>query len=139
VLATLTARQLNPRATIVVAVREAENAPLVRQSGADTVIISADTAGQLLGVSTISPQVGWMVVDLLSYGQRMDIVERPAGPADLGSGPRDCAEPVLAVVRGDRLLHFDDPGIGAIGEADRLIVVRAGPQTQQRLRRADVR
>lgn len=125
VLTTLTARQLNPGATIVAAVREAENAPLVRQSGADTVITSADAAGQLLGVSSVSPQVGQVVVDLLSYGQGMDIAERPAGPADIGNGPRGCPEPVLAVIRSGLLLRFDDPGIGGIRDSDRLIVVRA--------------
>jgi voltage-gated potassium channel len=125
VLTTLTARQLNPRATIVAAVREAENAPLVRQSGADTVITSADTAGQLLGVSSVSPQVGQVVVDLLSYGQGMDIAERAAGPDDVGRGPRACLEPVLAVIRGGRRLQFDDPGVGEILGTDRLIVVQA--------------
>jgi voltage-gated potassium channel len=75
---TLTACQPNPRATVVASVHEAENAPLVRQSGANTVITSADTAGQLLGVSTISPRVGEVVMDLLAYGEGIDVVERPA-------------------------------------------------------------
>lgn len=64
--------------TVVVAtVREDENAPLVRQSGADTVITSSDAAGQLLGVATLSPRVGQVVMDLLSHGGGLDIVERP--------------------------------------------------------------
>lgn len=41
VLVALTARQLNRSAKIVAAVREEENAPLLRQSGADAVITSA--------------------------------------------------------------------------------------------------
>lgn len=45
VLVTLTARQLNRGAKIVAAVREEENAPLLRQSGADAVITSASAAG----------------------------------------------------------------------------------------------
>lgn len=44
VLVALTARQLNPAAKIVAAVREEENAPLLRQSGADEVITSAGAA-----------------------------------------------------------------------------------------------
>jgi len=37
-----------------------------------------NAAGQLLGVSTISPRVGEVVMDLLAYGEGMDVVERPA-------------------------------------------------------------
>src|SRR5262245_51262510 len=42
VLSTLNARQLNPDAYIVAAVREADNVQLVRQSGADAVVTSSD-------------------------------------------------------------------------------------------------
>ena len=46
VLATLTARELAPQATIVVAVREEENVHLLHQSGADSVITSSGAAGR---------------------------------------------------------------------------------------------
>jgi voltage-gated potassium channel len=124
VLSTLTARQLNPRAYIAVTVREAENAPLVRQSGADNVVTSAEAAGKLLGVSVLSPLVGSVVTDLLSYGEGLDIVERAADPQEIGQAPRACQLPVLAVVREGRLLRFDDPLIGRIQDGDRVIVVR---------------
>jgi voltage-gated potassium channel len=55
VLTTLTVRRLTRRAVIVASVREAENAALLRESGASSVVTSSDTAGQLLGVATISP------------------------------------------------------------------------------------
>ncbi len=58
VLTTLTARQLNPRAVIVVAVREDEHVPLLRQSGASTVVTSSSSAGRLLGMAVVSPYVG---------------------------------------------------------------------------------
>lgn len=124
VLCTLTARQLAPKAFIAAAVREAENAPLVRQSGADTVVTSSEMTGNLLAASTLSPQVGAVVADLLEYGQGLDIVEEPAGPRDVGSSPAACALPVLAVIRDGRLLRFDDPAIGTIRPGDRVIVVR---------------
>jgi voltage-gated potassium channel len=124
VLSTLTARQLNPRAFVAVTVREAENAPLVRQSGADNVVTSSEAAGKLLGVSTLSPQVGRVVTDLLSYGEGMDIVEEPAGPDEIGAPPGACKLPVLAVIRDGALLRFDDPRIGKVRAADRVVVVR---------------
>ncbi len=43
VLVTLTARELAPLAHIVAAVRERENVHLLRQSGADSVVVSAET------------------------------------------------------------------------------------------------
>jgi voltage-gated potassium channel len=124
VLSTLTARQLNPRAFIAVTVREAENAPLVRQSGADSVVTSSEAAGKLLGVSALSPQVGQVVTDLLSYGAGMDIVEEAAGPDDIGAPPQASRLPVLAVIRDGKLLRFDDPRIGRVREQDRVVLVR---------------
>ncbi len=45
VLVTLTARELAPNAKIIASVREAENQHLLRQSGADSVVVSSETAG----------------------------------------------------------------------------------------------
>jgi voltage-gated potassium channel len=125
VLCTLTARQLSPHARIATAVREAENAPLVRRSGADTVVTSSETTGNLLGASMLSPQVGAVVADLLDYGQGMDIVDQPAGPDEIGATPHGCTLPVLGVVRAGRLLRYDDPAIGTVRADDRVIVVRS--------------
>jgi voltage-gated potassium channel len=124
VLGTLTARQINPHAFVAVTVREAENAPLVRQSGADSVVTSSEAAGKLLGISVLSPQVGKVVTDLVSYGQGMDIVEEPAGPDEIGAEPGACRLPVLAVIRDGQLLRFDDPRIGTVRAGDRVVVVR---------------
>ena len=57
VLVTLTARELAPGITITAGVRETENVHLLRQSGADSVVVSAETAGRLLGVATTTPNV----------------------------------------------------------------------------------
>ena len=139
VLTTLTVRQMNRHAMIVASVREAENAPLLRESGATSVITSADAAGQLLGVATLSPKVGAVVQDLLSYGSGLEIIERPADARDAGHPPQAIHQPVLAVIRGSRTLRYDDPGIGDIRQTDRLVVVRSvgdkkpsGPPTATR-------
>ncbi|NUR26530.1 MAG: potassium channel family protein [Catenulispora sp.] len=127
VLTTLTVRRLTRRATVVASVREAENAPLLRESGATSVVTSSDTAGQLLGVATVSPTVGQVVQDLLSYGDGLELLERPADGGDVGKEPRAVKEPVLAVVRGSRTMRFDDAAIGTIKQTDRLVVVRSVP------------
>ena len=131
VLVTLTARQLNRGAKIVAAVREEENAPLLKQSGADAVITSASAAGRLLGLSVLSPAAGMVMEDLIQQGSGLDMVERPVIKAEVGRKPRETEDLVVSVVRGHRLLGYDDPAVGTLELTDRLItIVRASPGTQ---------
>ncbi|WP_371670243.1 potassium channel family protein [Streptomyces sp. NBC_00289] len=131
VLVTLTARQLNRGAKIVAAVREEENAPLLKQSGADAVITSASAAGRLLGLSVLSPAAGMVMEDLIQQGSGLDIVERPVIKAEVGRKPRETEDLVVSVVRGHRVLGYDDPAIGTLQLTDRLItIVRASPGSQ---------
>ena len=125
VLTTLTVRRLTRRATVAASVREAENAALLRESGATAVVTTSDTAGQLLGVATISPKVSQVVQDLLSYGDGLELLERPADSHDVDKEPGAVKEPVLAVIRGSRTMRYDDVGIGTIQLTDRLVVVRS--------------
>lgn len=128
VLVTLTARQLNRGAKIVAAVREEENAPLLKQSGADAVITSASAAGRLLGLSVLSPAAGMVMEDLIQQGSGLDVVERPVIKAEVGKSPRETTDLVVSVVRGHRVLGYDDPDIGGLQLTDRLITIaRATP------------
>jgi voltage-gated potassium channel len=131
VLVTLTARQLNRKAKIVAAVREEENAPLLKQSGADAVITSASAAGRLLGLSVLSPSAGMVMEDLIQQGSGLDMTERPVIKAEVGKGVREVEDLVVSVVRGHRVLGYDDPGIGKLQLTDRLItIVRVSPHSQ---------
>ena len=123
VLITLTARQLNPTATIVVAVREDENAPLLRQSGADVVVTSSGSAGRLLGMSTFSPNAGAVLDDLLTVGSGLDMIDRPVTGTEVGSAPHECGDLVVAVVRDGERLPYTDPGVGALRAGDRVIAI----------------
>ncbi|QMU79776.1 potassium channel family protein [Streptacidiphilus sp. PB12-B1b] len=123
VLITLTARQLNPTATIVVAVREDENAPLLRQSGADVVVTSSGSAGRLLGMSTFSPNAGAVLDDLLTVGGGLDMIDREVTDAEVGGAPQDCGDLVVAVVRGGRRLLYTDPQAAALQQGDRVIAI----------------
>lgn len=126
VLVTLTARQLSRSAKIVAAVREEENAPLLRQSGADAVITSASAAGRLLGLSVLSPSAGLVLEDLIQQGSGLDLVERPVTKAEVGRSARETGDLVISVVRGHRMLDYDDPAAGSLELTDRLItIVRA--------------
>ncbi|WP_455352906.1 potassium channel family protein [Streptomyces sp. SYSU K217416] len=130
VLVTLTARQLNRGAKIVAAVREEENAPLLRQSGADAVITSASAAGRLLGLSVLSPSAGTVMEDLIQQGSGLDLIERPVIKAEVGKNVRETEDLVVSVLRGHRLLAYDDPSASPLQLTDRVIsVVRASPVT----------
>ncbi|UGY92638.1 potassium channel family protein [Streptomyces gobiensis] len=124
VLVTLTARQMNRSLNIVVAVREEENAPLLRQSGADSVITSSGAAGRLLGLSLISPSAGQVMEDLIQHGHGLRIIERPVTKAEVGRSPRELRDLVVSVIRGHRLLGFDEADAATLQPEDRLVAIR---------------
>jgi len=130
VLVTLTARQLNRGAKIVAAVREEENAPLLRQSGADAVITSASAAGRLLGLSVLSPARAWSW-RTHPAGQRARHGRTAGHKGRGGQGRARDGRLVVSVVRGHRVLGYDDPAVGTLQLTDRLItIVRVSPGTK---------
>jgi voltage-gated potassium channel len=124
VLSTLTVRQLNPDAWIVAAVREAENVPLMRQSGANSVITSSDAVGRLLGLSALSPMLGSVMEDLLTYGEGLEVAERDLLVSEVGKPPQSLPDQVIAVVRDEKVYRYFDPVVTLLARGDRLIVVR---------------
>ncbi|MDX3236604.1 potassium channel family protein [Streptomyces sp. ME03-5709C] len=128
VLVALTARQLSKRINIVASVREEENAPLLRQSGADAVVTSSGAAGRLLGMSMLSPSAGEVMEELISYGSGLDLIERPVTKAEAGLNPREVGDLVVVVKRGHRLLDHDNPEASPLKLTDRLIVVHRTSQ-----------
>jgi len=124
VLATLTVRQLNPDAYIVAAVREQDNVPLVRQSGADSVITSSDAVGRLLGLSSLSPTLGEVMEDLMTHGSGLEVAERDLLVSEVGRQPQALPDQVIAVVRDEKVYRYFDPVVTQLARGDRLIVVR---------------
>ncbi|MGH4016009.1 MAG: potassium channel family protein [Pseudonocardiaceae bacterium] len=135
VLVTLTARQLAPKAHIVAAVRERENVHLLRQSGADSVVVSSETAGRLLGMATAAPAVVELVEDLLTPDAGLAIAQRPVESGEVGGSPRHLPDIVLGVVRAGQLYRVDAPEVDAVEEGDVLLYVRkVTPAEEQRHR-----
>lgn len=107
-LVTLTARELNDRATVVAAVREAENAHLLHQSGADSVVVSSEAAGRILGLATDQPHTVGVLEDLLQVGTGLQLVEAPVPNEDLGGPPTmQRGRLPIAIVRDGRRIGFD--------------------------------
>jgi voltage-gated potassium channel len=124
VLATLTVRQLNPDAWIVAAVREQENVSLMKQSGANSVITSSDAVGRLLGLSSMSPMLGSVMEDLLTYGEGLEVAERDLLVNEVGKQPQSLPDQVIAVIRDEKVYRYFDPVVTLLARGDRLIVVR---------------
>ena len=124
VLVTLTARELAPKAKIVVAVREAENVHLLKQSGADSVVVSSETAGRLLGISTQTPSVVELMEDLLAPDAGLAISEREVERSEVGGSPRHLSDIVLGVVRDGVLHRVDTEAVDALEHGDRLLYIR---------------
>ncbi|OFJ51191.1 potassium channel family protein [Mycolicibacterium grossiae] len=125
VLVTLTARELNPNAKIIAAVREAENKHLLTQSGANTTVVTSETAGRLLGVAKKTPSVVEVMEDLLTPDAGFAISERAVTAKEVGGSPRHMKDVVLGVVRGGELLRIDAPEADAVELGDKLLVVKA--------------
>jgi voltage-gated potassium channel len=126
VLVTLTAREIAPKAKIVASIREAENQHLLQQSGANSVVVSSETAGRLLGIATTTPSVVEMIDDLLTPAEGFAIAERDVEQTEVGGSPRHLSDIVLGVVRNGHLLRVDAPEADAIEAGDRLLYVRSG-------------
>ena len=127
IMVTLRVRAMAPTATIVAAAREASAAELLRQSGADRVITHAESAGNLMGLSLLSGNVGEMIEDLMDTGRGLEVVERPISRAELGLSPSDvqaAGDLVLAVVRGDEVIRFDQGAVRVFQPGDRVVVIR---------------
>ncbi len=128
VLVTLTARRLAPAATIVAAAREEQNIGVLRQGGADVVIPTAESAGRLLGLSTIAPNAGELLEDLLEPVAGLQIAERDVKPEDVGLSPARLTaqgEIVLTVIRRGVSHRFDSGQVKVFQPGDRIVVIRA--------------
>ena len=124
VLSTLNVRQLNPNAYVVAAVREQNNVELVRQSGADAVVTSSEAVGRLLGLSTLSPTLGEVMEDLLTYTGGLEVAERDLLVPEVGKTPQSLPDQVIAVVRDGVVHRYFDPVVTQLARGDRLVVVR---------------
>lgn len=124
VLVTLSVREIAPSATIIASVRESDNSHLLRQSGADSVVVSSETAGRLMGLATVTPSVTEMMEDLLSPDEGFSIAERLVLEEEVGGNPRVLEDIVLGIVRSGELYRIDSAEAETIEPGDRILFVR---------------
>jgi voltage-gated potassium channel len=121
VLMTLTVRELNAKARVAAAVREAENAHLLKQGGADTVITSAGAAGRLLGAATREPDVVRVLEDLLVSGDGLELVEHEVEREGMSHAEAADGAPILAIVRDGTPHRFDAADVATLRAGDRVV------------------
>jgi voltage-gated potassium channel len=125
VLITLTVRQLTAgQVRIIAAVREQENAALLKQSGAHHVIVSSSTAGRLLGLTTTAPPLIDVVEDLLTPGQGMALAMRSAERAEVGRNPRELKALVVALIRRGKVVPLGGEHACIVETGDMLVYIR---------------
>ena len=110
-LVVLTIRQLNPGIRVIVTVREEENGPLLRQAGADITVTPSRIAGYLLADAVAHRHVNDFVLDVLSSGGRLMLVERAAAPGEVGHPAGTIGRAlVLRILRDGKPVGFWEPG-----------------------------
>jgi voltage-gated potassium channel len=125
VLISLTVRQLTAgQVRIIAAVREQENAALLKQSGAHHVIVTSSTAGRLLGLTTTAPPLIDVVEDLLTPGQGMALAMRSAERDEVGRNPRDLQTLVVALIRRGKVVALGGEQTITIETGDMLVYIR---------------
>lgn len=132
----MSVNRLNKRASLVAAARESSNADLLRASGATSVVPTAESAGQLLGLASVAPEAGSLMEDLLDPAMGLEVTQRPAARDEIGLDPgalRSRGQIVLAVIRDGRTIRFDEGGVKLFQRDDQLVVIqRCTPDRRRR-------
>jgi len=123
VLITLRVKELNPRVNVVASCREEHNVELLKQSGADEVIVSSSSAGRILGMAAEAPEAARVVNDLLTFGDGLDINERLVETDNEPLHRPELAETTIAVVRDDRVLRPGDTHCVPLRKGDLVIFI----------------
>lgn len=124
VSAVRTLRDITADIKVLVAVHDLEHAQLLRQSDGDTVVISEETAGRLLGISATVPEIVDLIEDLLTPETGYVIAGRTVEPHEVGLAPQHLSDTVIGVVRNGRLTKAPMPAVGSLITGDRVIYVR---------------
>lgn len=123
-LVVLTIRQLNSRTRVITSSREAENVPLLRQAGADVTVSPSQISGYLLADSVAHRHVNEFVLDVLSSGGRLLMIERPPRDAEIGRQPGVIGDRmILRIYRQGRPIGFWEGDAAQIRAGDTLLVL----------------
>nr|WP_202408109.1 potassium channel family protein [Novosphingobium silvae] len=126
ILIVLTARHLAPGVPITAVVRADDNELLARQAGADNVINPVRFTGLLLAGSAEGQHIAEYMSDLASVGGRVQLVERPVKPEEVGLPlERIGTGKGVRIYRGGRAIGFWEPEAHVLEAGDVIVEVAA--------------
>jgi voltage-gated potassium channel len=134
-LTVLRARMLNKRARIVAEAQHSGNVGLLRQAGADSVVLTGGLGGMLLASAIFEPSVPDFLIDVAStvVGEA-DLIEREAGSyAGMRYGEalvkaKEEENSLIVALRREGRLIINPPADLVIREDDRLLLLVTGKE-----------
>lgn len=124
VLIVLTARNLSASIRIIARVEDAENEKLLKQSGANATVLPSRVGGILMADSLDSSVLTSYVMDLISAGGRVMLLEREAQAAEIGRAPAELHDAhILRVMRDGRSFGFWESNV-RVQQGDKLVVIQ---------------
>lgn len=125
VLIVLTVRHLAPDVPITAVIRADDNELLARQAGADNVINPVRFAGLLLAGSAEGRHIADYLADLASVSGRVQLVERPVLPEEIGSSLDSITTGKgLRIYREDTEIGFWEDGANRLELGDVIVEIR---------------
>jgi voltage-gated potassium channel len=133
ILIVLTVQHLAPEVPISVVIRAADNELLAKQAGADNVINPVRFTGLLLAGSAQGAHIADYLADLASVDGRVQLVERPVLPAEIGKSLDHLAGGGrgLRVYRDGRPHGFWEIEAQALQAGDIVLEIQATEATEQ--------
>jgi voltage-gated potassium channel len=127
ILIVLTVQHLAPQVPISVVIRAADNELLAKQAGADNVINPVRFTGLLLAGSAQGAHIADYLADLASVDGRVQLIERPVLPAEIGKSLDQLASGGrgLRLYRDGRPHGFWEPEATALREGDVVLEIQA--------------
>ncbi|TDV07833.1 potassium channel family protein [Paraburkholderia caballeronis] len=126
ILLTLSVRSVAPETKIVVRIQEQTYQRQLRQAGADVIVSSTKIGGLLLADAVESSYIVSFVNDLLSTRGRVDLVERPAQPHEVGCWSNAVPNAiVVSLVRNGHMLSFYEDPPTLVEAGDMLLVIQS--------------
>ncbi|MXO73243.1 potassium channel family protein [Alteraurantiacibacter buctensis] len=132
ILMVLTVRHLAPDVPISVVVRAADNELLARQAGANNVINPVRFTGLLLAGSAQGAHVADYLADLASVTGRVQLVERPVTPDEIGRplSALPTGGMGLRIYRQGHAIGFWEPEACALEAGDTVVEIRPTEATE---------
>ncbi len=103
---------------------ETAERPSSRPTASDDVTTASAPDWRTRWTLSLSPTLGSVMEDLLTYGEGLEVAERDLLVTEVGKQPQSLPDQVIAVVRDEKVYRYFDPVVTQLARGDRLIVVR---------------